>query len=122
MSAAPEIRSFRQVFPNEPVLVDERRQISPHFLGIGKTRKLIDTGRLLVGFYSTGYAIHWFAAQRATLDIVARGVLAETVPAWGGGQFCVDHNDDTIHIVYTSLSRLTVIHRCGRVVGDGIAW
>ena len=122
MSGAVEIQTFRQAFPRELVLIDERRLISPHFLGIGKTRKLIDTGRSLIGFYSTGYAIHWFAAQRSTLEILARSVLDDVAPAWGGGQFCVDHVDDTIHLVYTSLSRLTVIHRSGRASERGVVW
>ena len=122
MPVAPELRSFRQVFPKEPVLIEERRQISPHFLGIGKTRKLIDTGRFLVGFYSVGYAIHWFVARRASVEVIATGVLTDMAPAWGGGQFCVDHTDEAVHLAYTSLSRLTVIHRIGRIGDDGIDW
>ncbi len=122
MSAAPELRSFRQVFPEHPILVDERRQISPHFLGIVKTRKLIDTGRALVGTYSAGYAINWLIARRGTMEILARGTVSDAAPAWGGGQFCIDHVGDIVHLVYTSLSRLTVMHRCGRMSEDRIAW
>jgi hypothetical protein len=111
-------KTFSQLFPDEPVLVDERRQISPHFLGIGKTRKLIDLGDRLLGFYSLGYQVAWFIADRSTLEVTARGVLADVSLAFGGGHFCVDHVGDLVHLIYTCRSRVHVFHRTGRVAGN----
>ena len=98
----PVATTYRQRFPDMPVQVDERLRVSPHFLGIGKTRKLVDTGDLIAGFYSSGYEINWLVADRSTLQVIARGVIADASPAWGGGQFCIDHIGDEIHIVYTT--------------------
>jgi len=115
MSNPAGVHTFLQHFPREPVLIDERIGISPHYLGIGKTRKLVDLGDRLLGFYSTGYALSWFVAERGTLEVTARGTLDEIGIAWGGGQFCVDHAGDDIHLVWNCRSRLHVFHRTGHV-------
>lgn len=122
MSTLAQARTFAQAFPREPLLLDERRQIASHHLGIGKTRKIIDTGEVFAAFYSTGYAINWAVLDRAGGAPLARGVVHDAPVAWGGGQFCVDHLGGVVHLVYTTRSRLHVMHRSGRVTAAGVVW
>lgn len=70
-------------------LIDARKGIGPHHLGIGKTRKLIDRGGGLWGYYGTGYGYQAFLAPRNTLEAFNSGFAYQGM-AWGGGQFCVD--------------------------------
>lgn len=73
-------------------LIDSRKGIGPHHIGIGKTRKLVDRGGALWGYYSTGYGYQAFLAQRGTLETFPSGFPYQGM-AWGGGQFCMDgHN------------------------------
>ncbi len=116
------VRSYKQEFVPSCTLVDERDQIGPHHLGIGKTKKIFQSNGSIYAFYSTGYAIHYDVLDAESLEVVAQHSLDGVAIAFGGGQFCIDYQDDQLHLVFTSRNRLAIGYMCGVCDNDEISW
>lgn len=81
--------SFRNEFEIASLCLDERNQIGPHHLAIGKTRKLFERDGIIHAFFSRGYEIAYSRISADGLHLLETQALDFPV-AWGGGSFCVD--------------------------------
>jgi len=119
MTDAP---SYRNTFIPSHTLIDQRDQIGPHYLAIGKTKKIFEANGHLFAFFSTGYQINYCVLDPQSLEVLNRVTLSSISPAWGGGQFCVDCVEDEVHLVFTNRNRLHVGYMLGRCEGQEIVW
>jgi hypothetical protein len=115
--------SFQRQFGAGWTCVDERGDIGPHHLAIGKTRKLFEMGNTIEAFYSEGYAIAHARLDAGTLERREAKPLPDFPVAWGGGAFCVDADDKgrvTLVFVHRNRHEFCVVQ--GTASAEGIVW
>ena len=78
---------------NNGIVLDERAKIGPHYLAIGKTRKILVFRRHAFAFFSVGHQI-CCATIDTTRNILVRKTLLNFSTGWGGGSFCVDDDNN----------------------------
>ncbi len=115
--------SFQRQFGTAWTCIDERPNIGPHHLAIGKTRKLFEQGNLVEAFYSEGYRIGHARLDAETLELRELSALDQLPVAWGGGAFCVDNDDKgRISLGFVHRNRHEFCFVRGVASGDKIQW
>lgn len=103
------------------VCLDDREQIGPHHLAIGKTRKIFEHDGLVHAFYSTGYAVAHAVIDGETLAVLGKETL-ELPVAWGGGAFCVDAREERVVLVFLHRNQHEFCFVEGRLNGGIVVW
>ncbi len=115
--------SYRGQFGAAWTCIDERSDIGPHHLAIGKTRKLFEVGDAIEAFYSEGYRIGHARLDAETLELRASTPLSVLPVAWGGGAFCVDADSSgRVTLVFVHRNRREFCHLRGVASDTGIDW
>src|ERR1700722_2787207 len=115
--------SFHRQFGTEWTCLDDRADIGPHHLAIGKTRKLFEVGDAIEAFFSEGYRIGHARLDTETLALRETNSLSALPVAWGGGAFCIDADDSgRIVLVFVPRNRREFCAVRGTVSGSGIEW
>lgn len=103
-------------------LVHEQPGIGPHFLSIGKTRKIVSHAGMHYLFFSVGYQIKYAVIDALSGIILESANVPGISPAWGGYNFCVEQSGDAVYLAYVTLTGDSVGCLRGRLGLPEVRW